>query len=71
MDTLSLERKEKLDSIGFLWDPFSVGEKDLALFEEFAETQQAGRGEAANNFKFGGDEAAAVAEDEMQDYLYA
>ncbi|KAG7336484.1 cell division cycle protein 48 [Nitzschia inconspicua] len=31
----------------------SVSEKDLALFEEFAEKQKAGRGEAANNFKFG------------------
>lgn len=30
----------------------SVGEKDLALFEEFAEKQKAGRGEAATNFKF-------------------
>lgn len=31
----------------------SVGEKDLALFVEFAEKQRAGRGEAADNFKFG------------------
>lgn len=31
----------------------SVTEKDLALFEEFAEKQKSGRGEAANNFKFG------------------
>merc|ERR1711957_922994 len=30
----------------------SVTEKDLVLFEEFAEKQQQGRGEAANNFKF-------------------
>jgi transitional endoplasmic reticulum ATPase len=30
-----------------------VGEKDLALFVEFAEKQRAGRGEAADNFKFG------------------
>jgi transitional endoplasmic reticulum ATPase len=30
----------------------SVSEKDLALFEEFAEKQKAGRGEAATNFKF-------------------
>lgn len=30
----------------------SVSEKDLALFEEFAEKQKAGRGAAANNFKF-------------------
>jgi transitional endoplasmic reticulum ATPase len=49
----------------------SVGEKDLALFDEFAEKQQSGRGEAANNFKFGDDEAAPDAEDEMQDDLYA
>jgi hypothetical protein len=28
----------------------SVNEKDLALFEEFAEKQKAGRGEAATNF---------------------
>jgi transitional endoplasmic reticulum ATPase len=31
----------------------SVSEKDLALFDEFAEKQKAGRGEAATNFKFG------------------
>lgn len=31
----------------------SVTEKDLVLFEEFAEKQQVGRGAAANNFKFG------------------
>lgn len=30
----------------------SVTEKDLALFEAFAEKQKAGRGEAATNFKF-------------------
>jgi transitional endoplasmic reticulum ATPase len=30
----------------------SVSEKDLTLFEEFAEKQKAGRGEAATNFKF-------------------
>eukprot|EP00559_Dactyliosolen_fragilissimus_P001916 CAMPEP_0184866088 /NCGR_PEP_ID=MMETSP0580-20130426/20747_1 /TAXON_ID=1118495 /ORGANISM="Dactyliosolen fragilissimus" /LENGTH=972 /DNA_ID=CAMNT_0027365565 /DNA_START=324 /DNA_END=3242 /DNA_ORIENTATION=- len=30
----------------------SVTEKDLILFEEFAEKQKAGRGEAATNFKF-------------------
>jgi len=30
----------------------SVNEQDLALFEEFAEKQKAGRGEAATNFKF-------------------
>lgn len=31
----------------------SVTEKDLTLFEDFAEKQKAGRGEAATNFKFG------------------
>lgn len=31
----------------------SVSEKDLALFDEFAEKQKAGRGEAASNFSFG------------------
>jgi transitional endoplasmic reticulum ATPase len=30
----------------------SVTEKDLVLFEDFAEKQKAGRGEAATNFKF-------------------
>ena len=30
----------------------SVSEKDLALFEEFAEKQKAGRGEGVNNFRF-------------------
>lgn len=30
----------------------SVSEEDLTLFEEFAEKQKAGRGEAASNFKF-------------------
>ena len=48
----------------------SVSEKDLALFEEFAEKQRAGRGEAANNFKFG--EAAEAQDDEsIDDDLYA
>ena len=37
----------------------SVSEKDLALFEEFAEKQKAGRGEAANNFSFGGSSDAS------------
>eukprot|EP00565_Helicotheca_tamesis_P008540 CAMPEP_0185727986 /NCGR_PEP_ID=MMETSP1171-20130828/3493_1 /TAXON_ID=374046 /ORGANISM="Helicotheca tamensis, Strain CCMP826" /LENGTH=907 /DNA_ID=CAMNT_0028396637 /DNA_START=202 /DNA_END=2922 /DNA_ORIENTATION=+ len=37
----------------------SVSEKDLALFEEFAEKQKAGRGEAATNFKFD-DEAGSM-----------
>jgi transitional endoplasmic reticulum ATPase len=51
----------------------SVGEKDLALFEEFAEKQKAGRGEAANNFKFG-DETSSGAEAEeeaIDEDLYA
>jgi transitional endoplasmic reticulum ATPase len=43
----------------------SVSEKDLALYEEFSEKQQAGRGEAATNFKFGG--AAAVEQEEDDD----
>lgn len=46
----------------------SVGEKDLALFEEFAEKQRAGRGEAANNFKFSDDdvtEGEAAAEEDL------
>lgn len=51
----------------------SVSEKDLALFEEFAEKQRAGRGEAANNFKFGEGDAAVDGEaaDETQDDLYS
>ena len=56
----------------------SVSEKDLTLFEEFAEKQKSGRGEAATNFKFGSspddmgatDEATA-GEDEIQDDLYS
>ena len=39
----------------------SVTEKDLALFEEFAEKQKAGRGEAATNFKFGESDNSDVA----------
>lgn len=50
----------------------SVSEKDLALFEEFSEKQKAGRGEAATNFKFEGDEEGEEdAEDSVQDDLYA
>jgi transitional endoplasmic reticulum ATPase len=47
----------------------SVSEKDLALFEEFAEKQRAGRGEAANNFKFGasGSTESSVEGDEAPD----
>ena len=41
----------------------SVSEKDLALFEEFAEKQKAGRGEAATNFKFGNEDIAEDSED--------
>jgi hypothetical protein len=48
-----------------------VGEKYMRSLKNSQKKQQAGRGEAANNFKFGGDEAAVVAEDEMQDDLYA
>lgn len=45
----------------------SVSEKDLALFEEFAEKQRAGRGEAANNFKFGeeGSEGDAAEDEDL------
>jgi transitional endoplasmic reticulum ATPase len=51
----------------------SVSEKDLTLFEEFAEKQRAGRGEAANNFKFGeqGDAADEPEEDAAQDDMYS
>jgi transitional endoplasmic reticulum ATPase len=50
----------------------SVSEKDLVLFEEFAEKQRAGRGEAAN-FKFGDSESVAEGEgnDDTQDDLYS
>jgi transitional endoplasmic reticulum ATPase len=41
----------------------SVGEKDLALFEEFAEKQKAGRGEAATNFKFADHDGSTNDED--------
>ena len=55
----------------------SVSEKDLALFDEFAEKQKAGRGEAATNFKFGEgsetspDEAVGEEDDSMLDDLYS
>lgn len=55
----------------------SVSEKDLALFEEFAEKQRAGRGEAANNFKFGGAGSGSAGDDDNaadetpQDDLYS
>jgi transitional endoplasmic reticulum ATPase len=47
----------------------SVTEKDLALFEEFAEKQKSGRGEAATNFKFDdkGSSKAQAEEDAPQD----
>ena len=49
----------------------SVSEKDLALYEEFAEKQKAGRGEAATNFKFGDSSAGEAAdEDAADDDLY-
>lgn len=48
----------------------SVSEKDLALFEEFAEKQKAGRGEAATNFKFD-DSADAGDGDDVDEDLYA
>jgi transitional endoplasmic reticulum ATPase len=41
----------------------SVSEKDLTLFEDFAEKQKAGRGEAVTNFKFGQDENAEDGEE--------
>lgn len=49
----------------------SVSEKDLALFEEFAEKQRAGRGEAANNFKFGDAETSAEEGESIDEDLYA
>lgn len=50
----------------------SVSEKDLALYEEFAEKQKSGRGEAATNFKFGESdggsiEGSADGDDQLQD----
>jgi transitional endoplasmic reticulum ATPase len=46
----------------------SVTEKDLVLFEEFAKKQQTGRGEAANNFKFGdSDSSGADGKDSPQE----
>jgi transitional endoplasmic reticulum ATPase len=50
----------------------SVSQQDLALFEEFAEKQKAGRGEAATNFKFDDSSADAEADNgDAQDDLYA
>jgi len=48
----------------------SVSEKDLALFEEFAEKQKAGRGEAANNFKFGHQSVDEASDESVDDDLY-
>ena len=46
----------------------SVSEQDLTLFEEFAEKQKAGRGEAATNFKFDDvGSAGATGEDANED----
>jgi transitional endoplasmic reticulum ATPase len=51
----------------------SVSEKDLVLYQEFSEKQQAGRGEAATNFKFGSAAAAKKEEDDdsVQEDLYS
>jgi transitional endoplasmic reticulum ATPase len=48
----------------------SVTEKDLVLFEEFAEKQTSGRGEAATNFKF--DKVGTTSEDgdSIEESLY-
>ncbi len=43
----------------------SVSEKDLALFDEFAEKQKSGRGEAASNFSFGDNDAGADMENDV------
>merc|ERR1711865_572054 len=42
----------------------SVSEKDLTLFDDFAEKQKAGRGEAATNFKF---DSALPSDDNAED----
>jgi len=47
----------------------SVSEQDLALFEEFAEKQKAGRGEAATNFKF--DSQDGEGDDATEEDLYS
>jgi transitional endoplasmic reticulum ATPase len=49
----------------------SVSEKDLALYEEFAEKQKAGRGEAATNFKFADSADGDDGEDIDDDDLYS
>jgi len=48
----------------------SVSEKDLTLFEEFAEKQKAGRGEAATNFKFETGSAEDGEEEDQSADLY-
>jgi transitional endoplasmic reticulum ATPase len=51
----------------------SVTEKDLALFDEFAEKQKAGRGDAATHFKFGStgeDDAESVGDNTAEVDLY-
>ena len=45
----------------------SVTEKDLVLFEEFAEKQKAGRGEAATNFKFDTADSPSEADESIED----
>ena len=42
----------------------SVSEKDLILYEEFAEKQKAGRGSAATNFKFQDSNTSGEAKDD-------
>lgn len=49
----------------------SVSEKDLTLFEEFAEKQRAGRGDAASNFKFSEDDQATGGAESADEDLYA
>ena len=51
----------------------SVTEKDLTLFEEFAEKQRAGRGDAANNFKFSDDDdnKTVNGDEAAEDDMYA
>lgn len=50
----------------------SVSEDDLILFEEFAEKQKAGRGEAATNFKFeNDDDSGSTLEEDIPDDLYS
>jgi len=48
----------------------SVTEKDLVLFEEFAEKQKAVRGEAATNFKFADKTEGEGAKEDLPEDLY-